>query len=296
MSFTLRPILFPILLPALMMLGCARDASTASSSTASNQVAAAAAPALHMPEGHVPAYARQEAERYRADFLRKNAEAARDLSWRFFYNEKEDACLEVTVSGKEGYTWPTPTWIGMTWAEGSGQVGNGEIHFTMTRKKEDEAEWRMDQRRKEDLFREVEALVLSVAREYDYDFESAYGQRVKYRVQTRLAVCDGYADAAQRTLAGHPQVAGVEKWASRAGNHAWNVLLLKDGRRLFCDATWYDGQGLDEEGFVETEPRRDPVCLTFDEAEFNSLGGAVDVATGRAVAVHFAWKDARRER
>jgi len=41
-------------------------------------------------------------------------------------------------------------------------------------------------------------------------------------------------------------------------------------------------------------PEQDPVNLTFDINEFNSLGGAVDNATGRLLAIHFAWPDARQ--
>jgi|GEM_PF-2067259 len=283
-----RSILCALVLWLTLGVGCSRESTSAAPATASGEAVQAAA-SIPVPEDHVPAYALAEGQRYRDDFLRKNAQSASDLRWRFFYDAEENACLEVTVTGKAGYTWDTPTWIGMRWSGGGGQVGNGEMNYTLTKKKADAAQYRLEERRKEAAFRELEEIVLGVAQAYDYDFAGAYGQSVKYRrAETRLAVCDGYADAVQRAFAGHPLVASVEKWAGH--KHAWNVVCLKDGRRLYCDATWYDGNSVDEEGFVVEVPQRDPVALTFDVEEFNSLGGAVDTATGKKVAVHFAWR------
>lgn len=242
----------------------------------------------------MPEYARVEAEKYKIEFLKRNSEAAQSVEWRFYYDESEDACLECTVIGKKNYSWPTPKWIAIRWGREGGQVGNGKINFVLTRKKADEAQWRMKQRRREALFQELEALVLGVAREYDYDFQQAYGIKVKYRGQKKLAVCDGYANATRSALGAHPQVLVVEKWVSLQYSHAWNVVRLKDGRRLYCDTTWYDGQGVDVEGYVISEPERNPVNLTYEESEFNSLGGAINTTTRSTLAVHFLWKDARQ--
>jgi hypothetical protein len=118
---------------------------------------------------------------------------------------------------------------------------------------------------------------------------------VKYRVPTvKKTVCEGYADAVSQAFNNHPLVARVETWSSAIGNHAWNVIVLKDGRELYCDTTWYDGNSVDDEGYVVHVPVQDPVNLTFDKNEFNSQGGAINTATGKALAVHFGWADAKK--
>ncbi|MDR0473516.1 MAG: hypothetical protein LBH43_07600 [Treponema sp.] len=249
-----------------------------------------------MPKNYVPQYAVEEAKRYKTDFMHKNSKAASDLQYRFFYNDEGNACLEFTVSAKHGYTWPAPAWVGYTWGNTNGSIGNGKIRYALTKKLSDEAQYRMDQRRKDRTFREIEKVVLHIAGEYQYDWESAYGIHVKYRnPKVKKAVCDGYSNAVTEKLVKHPLAAKVEKWASAVGNHAWNVLILKDGRRLYCDSTWYQGNSIDDEGYAVDIPVQNPVDLTFDINEFNSLGGAINTATGRLLAVHFAWVDARMQ-
>jgi len=145
------------------------------------------------------------------------------------------------------------------------------------------------------VFNEIEKIIFKVATDYDYDFPSI-GISARYRnPNVRRAVCEGYAIAVTDALKNHPSVSAVETWTSTVGNHAWNVIVLKDGRRLFCDATWYDGNSIDSEGYVVNIPVRDPVNLTFDINEFNSMGGAINRATGRMVQVRFAWSDARKK-
>jgi hypothetical protein len=248
-----------------------------------------------MPAGYIPQYAVEKAAQYKADFLRENSQAASDLQHRFFYNAKGEACLEFTVTPRSGYKWPEPTWVGYTWGNINGSIGNNEVRYTLTKKREDESRFRIEQRRKDPVFREIESAVLRIATEYNYDFESAYGIRVRYRNPNgKKAVCDGYSEAVIQAFRNHPLVADVEKWSSSRGNHAWNTLVLKDGRRLFCDATWYDGNSIDDDGYVVEIPQQTPVNLTFDINEFNSLGGAVNTATGKLLEVHFAWPDARQ--
>jgi hypothetical protein len=244
-------------------------------------------------EVYIPQYALEEAERFKADFLNQNAAAASDLAYRFFYNEQGEACLEYTVTPKGRYTWSKPTWIGRTWGTIKGSIAKGNSNYTMTKQKKDEADYRMEERRKDRAFHEIEQEVLRIAVEYDYDFYAAYGTSVQYRnPNVKKAVCEGYAAAVARTLQNHRLARDVETWTSARGNHAWNVIVLQDRRKLYCDATWYDGNTVDDEGYVVHEPARNPVDLTFDMAEFNSLGGAVDTSSGRLLAVHFAWGDA----
>jgi len=152
----------------------------------------------------------------------------------------------------------------------------------------------MDQRRNDSTFNEIEKVVLKVALENQYDFFGAYGITVKYRnPNIKKAKCDGFSNAVSEAFKNHPLVDKVERWGSRTGNHEWNVIVLNDGRKIYCDATWYQGNRIDNEGFVVEIPDQNPVNLTFDINEFNSLGGAVNSATGRLLAVHFAWSDAR---
>jgi len=246
-----------------------------------------------LEKNYIPQYAIEEAERYKKDYLLKNSESASDLQYKFLYNKKGEACLEFTVSLKDGYTCRNPTWIGYTWGNVKGTIGNGKVKYTLTKKLADESQYRMDQRRKYSVFMEIEKVVLQIAKEYQYDFESAYGISAKYRnPRIKKAVCGGYSDAVAETFANNPLVNKVEIWSSSKGNHAWNVLVLKNGRKLYCDVTWYQGNSIDEEGYVVEIPVQNPVNLTFDLDEFNSSGGAINTATGRLLAVHFAWNDA----
>jgi len=246
-----------------------------------------------MQSSYILEYARK-AKDYKDNFLRKNSKSASDLHYRFLYNENGEACLEFTVTPKIGYTWPEPTWVGYTWGNTKGKIGNGEIKYSLTRKLKDGAQHRMDLRRKDAMFVEIEKVVLQITKDYQYDFKSAYGISVKYRrPNIKKAVCGGYASAVVEAFNNHPLLDKVEEWSSEKGNHAWDVLILKDGRKLYCDATWYQGNSIDERGYVVDIPIQNPVDLTFDLDEFNSLGGAIDKATGKLLAVHFAWGDAK---
>jgi hypothetical protein len=241
----------------------------------------------------IPGYVLADAIAYRSDFLTKNSEAASNLTFTFFYNDDGDACLEATVTPKGGYTWEKGTWICQWWGGGGGEIGLGDIKYSQTKKNADDAEFRIEERRTDPAFAEIERIVLQLADEYDYDYMGAYGIAVKYREpKGKKAYCDGYSDAVERAFARHPLVDHVEKYAG--GNHAWNIVVLKDGRKIYTDVTWYDGNSIDDEGYVVHVPVRDPVNLTFDLAEFNSLGGAVDRATGRLVKAHFDFNHVSR--
>jgi hypothetical protein len=250
---------------------------------------------ISIPKDYVPGYAVRKAWQFKKDFLLKHSKAASDLQHRFFYDEKGNACLEFTVKPKAGYTFEKTTWIGCTWGHVSGSIGIGEVKYILTRKLHDKAQYYMNERRKDFVFKEIEKAILQVARDYQYDFQSAYGMSVKYRKPNiKKAVCGGYADAVSEALKHHSLVAKVERWSSSQGNHAWNVIILKNKqRRLYCDATWYQGNSIDDEGYVVDIPEQDPVDLTFNLDEFNSLGGAINTATGKLLEVHFSWADAK---
>ena len=247
-----------------------------------------------MPNGYMPKDVRETAEQLRESFMEANSFAASDVHYRYFYGNDGRGNLEFTVIPKANYKWESETWIACSFSGIYGTIGNNQISYTTTKKQSDEGQYRMEERRKDPVFREIEKVVLQIAIDYDYDFYSAYGMRVKYRSpNTKKAVCEGYAGAVSAAFRNHPLISRVETWASSIGSHAWNILVLKDGRKLYCDATWYDGNKIDDEGYVVDIPQQDPVNLTFDVAEFDSLGGAVNDATGRLLAVHMAWRDAK---
>jgi len=252
---------------------------------------------ITIPKDYIPGYAVKEAWQFKKEFLQKHSKAASDLKHRFFYDEKDNACLEFTVTPKAGYIYEKPTWVGVTWGNINGTIGHGEINYRITKKLSDKAQYLMKERRKDFVFAEIEKVILQIAKEYQYDFKSAYGISVKYRKPNiKKAVCGGYADAVSEKLKNNSLVAKVECWSSAQGNHAWNVIILKNKqRRLYCDATWYQGNNIDDEGYVVDIPKQNPVDLTFDIDEFNNLGGAINTATGKLVEVHFAWADAKMD-
>jgi len=249
-------------------------------------------PVSAIPDDFIPQYALDYAEQFKKKFLQDNSQSASDLQYRFFYNNNGEACLEYTVTPKGRYTWPTPTWVGYTWGSSFGTIGLNAVHYTKTKQLSDAAEYRMEERRKDPVFKEIERIVLQIATEYDYDFQSLGVQAKNRNANTKRAVCEGYSNAVTAAFKNHPLIANVETWSSAAGNHAWNVIVLNDERKIYCDATWYDGNSIDSQGYVVTIPERDPVNLTYDINEFNTLGGAVNRSNGRQLQVRFAWPDA----
>jgi hypothetical protein len=245
---------------------------------------------------YAPKYVLEEANQYRVWFMKQNSYAAVDLRYQFFYNQNGEGCLLYTVIPKSGYSWPSNTWVGRIWENEVRCIGKGTC-YTITRENYDEAEARLEERRKDPVFREIEKIILQIATEYDYDYGKYDGSRVKYKTpDVKKALCEGYSDAVYYRLSRHPLVKRVETCLGcvSAGNgHAWNTIVLKDGRKLYCDATWYDGNSIDANGYVDHVPRQNPVDLTFDIDEFNSLGGAIDNATGRLLKVHFACRDVK---
>jgi len=254
---------------------------------------------VEKPKKYVPAYAKEFAQ----EMKRKYPE--RYVGLKFFYDEEENGIAEVLLDSEEKIFYDKKGNVSgiarsnvwkpkQTWGKIGGVIGNGEIEYTLTRKKADEADQRMEQRRKDTTFAEVEKVIFQIATEYKYDYEKAFGIEVQYRnPNTKKAICDDFANAVIESFKNHPLIERVEKWTSTMGNHAWNVIILKDGRKIYCDATWYQKQGTDSEGYVIETVYKTPMDLTFDIEEFNTLGGAIDTNTGEILKVHFAWEDAK---
>lgn len=250
-------------------------------------------PAYLTSKVRIPQYAADYAVKYYEDYMKDNKESVADLKLVFLYDDNNDACLESHLTANEGYSFKKPIFINQWWKDTSAEIGQGKIKYKQSRKHTDEAQARIEERREDPVFDQIEKVVHKVALEYDYDFLKAYNIVAKYRdPNVKKATCDGYSDAIVENFKGVGVVDHVEKWTG--GNHAWNVLVLKDGRKLYTDSCWYAGNNIDEEGYVEHIPRRNPVDLTFDLDEFNSLGNAIDKKTNKIVKVHFAFDDVEK--
>ena len=84
-------------------------------------------------------------------------------------------------------------------------------------------------------------------------------------------VCSDYADLLLDRLNG-ARIPGVSRVVKVSGqNHAW-VTLAYRGRTLYLDATWFDGNSIDDNGYVVHTPYKDPREMTFDEDTFTNHG------------------------
>ena len=101
--------------------------------------------------------------------------------------------------------------------------------------------------RHDPMFAEIIEFAMQLSYEIEYDWEnySGYTGTVIPTPDKTYAVCDGYAKEVTERALGLSSVAAVERWT--APNHAWNVLELIDGRRLFFDLTWFDNEHINEE-------------------------------------------------
>ena len=139
--------------------------------------------------------------------------------------------------------------------------------------------------------REIKKVIDQIVLETDYDYprlfkapggaQWVFHPDVKYK-----AVCDDYSKFVVERVTGLPGVEKVLHVSSRIGNHAWNEIWLKNGRVLYCDATWYDtnGYNLDQKTgnyIIDHKPHYMPTMLTFNKELF-SLGGT-----------HYAWGDVK---
>jgi hypothetical protein len=103
-------------------------------------------------------------------------------------------------------------------------------------------------------------------------------------IKAGLGVCDYYAELTRDVLtaAGYK----VEKWESPKAKHAWNHVILPNGKTIYIDATWYDNTYENH----PTEPSPDLYCpwfITYDKKLFErGLKGTT--------AMHAAWPQSRR--
>lgn len=113
----------------------------------------------------------------------------------------------------------------------------------------------------------------SLCYEIEYDWGSLNGYKGKYQPSTnkKQSVCDGYANEVCKQFLNFDFVSSVEKWSG--ANHAWNVVNLIDGRKLYVDLCWFDGEVLDQEtGLIQETDNYRWLNITYDKTEFTYSG------------------------
>jgi len=140
-----------------------------------------------------------------------------------------------------------------------------------------------------DYHKIVDLLEREVITKLKYDWNDFYGiEKHTYQQALRLGlgVCEVYASLVKEVLtkAGYK----AEKWGSSRGSHAWNQVVMPNGKILYIDATWYDDcyenhptqKSTDGDGYA-------PWYITYNKSFFEHgyLG---------TINMHGGWPDARK--
>ncbi|MDR2541926.1 MAG: hypothetical protein LBC80_00525 [Treponema sp.] len=138
-----------------------------------------------------------------------------------------------------------------------------------------------------DFRRIVDIVESEVVTKLQYDWDSFFrrtNRSYQESLNAGLGVCDVYARLTREVLtrAGY----NVEMWSSSTGNHAWNHVILPDGRTLYIDATWYDNC-YDNHPTQFSPDSYSPWYITFDKELFER-------GLKRTIRMHGAWPDARK--
>jgi len=138
-----------------------------------------------------------------------------------------------------------------------------------------------------DYKRIIDIIEKDVVLKMQYDWEAYYSKFSRsYQDSLRLGlgVCDVYADLVVQILTREGYTA--EKWSSSVGNHAWNHVILPNGKILYIDATWYDNS-YENHPTQKSADSYDPWYITYDKSLFEHgyLG---------TINMHGAWPDARK--
>ena len=136
-----------------------------------------------------------------------------------------------------------------------------------------------------DYRRVVDIIEDEVVLELQYDWDSYYkktNRSYQESLNAGVGVCDVYAQRVKEILTEMGYV--VEKWSSSRGNHAWNHVIMPNGKTLYVDATWYDN-------CYENHPTNrstnaySPWYITYDKKVFeHGFMGTINM--------HGAWPDA----
>jgi hypothetical protein len=130
-----------------------------------------------------------------------------------------------------------------------------------------EAEYLIDN---DPAYAEIINFAKKLCREIEYDWTNFSGYQGAVPIKTpgmRYAVCAGYAAEVMNKAVLLNCVKSVEKWTGP--KHAWNVLNLVDGRRVYFDLTWFDNEHIDKETgrIYQTDDYR-WANITFNEELF----------------------------
>ena len=135
------------------------------------------------------------------------------------------------------------------------------------------AQAKLNEMRRDPSLGKVYDVLLSVAQDMDYNYP-AIGIKAGFVTlpngkEPLKGVCDDYSSLLiERLIAAN--IAGVSNIQKVTGqNHAWVTLTYK-GRILYLDATWFDGNNIDENGIVDDRPYKDPREMTFDNEIFTN--------------------------
>ncbi len=133
-------------------------------------------------------------------------------------------------------------------------------------------------------FTSVARDVHNVACVIDYDLAKAYGLRARHRNNGhKRGVCEDYADTLFLLLQENPNVKEIRKITGQ--NHAWiECDTVVSGKTIYCDATWYDSNYVDSQGFVVDIPRESLENITYDQNTFQYKGTSPN--TGADVIEH----------
>ena len=135
------------------------------------------------------------------------------------------------------------------------------------------AQVKLNEMRRDPSLGKVYDVLLSVAQDMDYNYP-AIGIKAGFVTlpngkEPLIGVCDDYSNLLIERLI-TANIAGVSNIQKVTGqNHAW-VTLTYEGKTLYLDATWFDKNGIDENGIVDHRPYKDPRDMTFDNEIFTN--------------------------
>jgi hypothetical protein len=233
------------------------------------------------------------------ELVNNNAGKLEDVTFIFYYNTDGNPECLYTIVDANGYRWNAQNkkWTLLTSGTKSPVTNySGDKFYWPSLEQRDKNKIAWMKRMNDPAFKSIEAVVYQLGLDFDYDWNSFSGNnygRVRYESpNTTHAVCEGFADELTKRLRGNQFIDHIEKW-SYPGHHAWNVLVLKDGRRLYCDATWYEGNRV-KNGIVPYGCEQEPEQLTFDADEFNSHGFCT-TPSGGLLKIHGNWPGVEME-
>jgi len=182
-------------------------------------------------------------------------------SLKVWWSEDNNKVLmEASYTVKEGYVGAGTV---KKWGEGASYSGSSRIFETYGEYAKYQTlrfkyEYKLDVERQlktDSVYAEIINFAKQLCSEIEYDWANFSGYKGPAYPTPGLkhAVCDGYANEVMDRALQLNAVKSVQKWTSP--DHAWNVLILADGRTLYFDLTWFDNEYINQETGViyETE-------------------------------------------